>query len=103
MSVDEVEVYVSRSGFSRAAIVRRTDGLFWIYKHVKLPPDYLPQHFANSEASTWFEDSTPVEALYQDAEPSSGIFGTVEDARRHLRSMANFDDAILVKSDGPQT
>jgi hypothetical protein len=98
MLVDEVEVYISPSGLSRAAIVRRPDGFFWIYKHVKLPPNYLPEHFANSVAPTWFDDSTPLEDLYKDKEPSSGIFGTVEDARRHLRSMPNFSDAVLARS-----
>lgn len=101
MSIDEVEVYISPSGLSRAAIVRRPDGFFWIYKHVKLPPDYLPQHFANSVSPTWFDDSTPLEDLYSDVEPSSGIFGTVEDARRHLRSMPNFSAAVLARSNEP--
>lgn len=101
MSIDEVEVYISSSGLSRAAIVRRPDGLFWIYKHVKLPPNYLPKHFANSASLSWFDDATPLEDLYKDKEPSSGIFGTVEDARRHLRSMPNFSDAALAGSNQP--
>jgi len=97
MSIDEVEVYISPSGLSRAAIVRRADGFFWIYKHVKLPQNYLPQHFANGASPTWFDDATPVEDLYKDVEPSSGIFGTVDDARRHLRGGPDFCDAVLAK------
>jgi hypothetical protein len=101
MSIDEVEVYISPSGLSRAAIVRRPDGLFWIYKHVRLPPNYLPQHFANSASPTWFDDCTSLKDLYKDVEPSSGIFGTLDDARRHLRSMPSLSDAILAKSGRP--
>jgi hypothetical protein len=84
MDVDEAEVWVRRDGHGRAAIVRRTDGFFCIY---------LWHYFA---------ESIPVALLYEDpdypelyAKPQPGIYGTVEDARRELRSLTGFSDAIL--------
>ena len=95
MTIDEVEVYLTRNGLGRAAIVRRSDGHFWIYVHWKLPLGYLPEHFAPSKSETWFDDTTPLSALYEDKDPATGIFGTTDDARRHLRTMAGFSDAVL--------
>jgi hypothetical protein len=96
MTIDEVEVCVMANGLGRAAIVRRRDGLFCIYIHYKLPADYMPQHFAPSKSDSWVSDRTPKEDLYKDREPSSGLFGTVEDARRHILSMPNFGEAALL-------
>jgi hypothetical protein len=95
MEIDEVEVYITRDGLSRAAIVRRSDGLFWVYMHVALPPNYLPEVFAPSAWRSWFADTAPLAVLYEDKEPDSGIFGTVDDARRHVRSLRGFSDAVL--------
>jgi hypothetical protein len=96
MAIDEVEVYVTPNGLGRAAIVRRSDGLLCVYVHIKLPAGYMPQHFAPSKSDSWVNDRTPKEDLYKDREPSSGLFGTVEDARRHIRSMPNLAEAALL-------
>jgi hypothetical protein len=94
--IDEVEIYVTPNGLGRAAIVRRGDGWFCIYVHIKLPAGYLPQRFGPSAAESWMNDKTARAELYKDKEPVNGIFGTIEDARRHVRSMANFHDAVLL-------
>ncbi len=69
--IDEVEVHVSEDGDYRAAIVRRADGLFCIYTRL---------------IGGWHTDETPVALVYEDCEPAVGIYGTVEDARREVRS-----------------
>jgi hypothetical protein len=95
MAIDEVEVYFTPNGLGRAAIVRRKDGLFCIYVHLKLPLDYLPEHFTPSTSGSWINDTTPHSELYRDKEPRSGLFGTVDDARREVRSLTGFSDAVL--------
>jgi len=92
---DEVEVYLTANGLGRAAIVRRSDGFFCIYRWVKLPQGYMPERFAPSKWATWNEDPTPLTDLYKDHEPIDGIFGTVEDARRELLTFPGFAGAVL--------
>jgi len=101
MAIDEVEVYVTPNGFGRASIVRRREGFFCIYTHIKLPPGYLPEHFDTTSTKTWLDDDTPLSDLYRDKEPASGIFGTVDDARRHIRSLPQFADAQLITQQRP--
>lgn len=103
--MDEVEVYVTPDGFGRAGLVRRADGLFCIYVKWKVPndgrydgllvfpPDYL---------GSWFDDHTPPSILYTgssdqepDQEPERGIYGRLDDARREMRALRGFADAIL--------
>lgn len=96
--MDEIEVYVTRSGLGRAAIVRRSDGLFCVYIHRKLPAGYLPLHFAAREVVSWANDTTPHDELYKDVDPEDSLFGTVADARRWIRGMTGFEDASLVLS-----
>jgi hypothetical protein len=96
MTINEVEVYVTPNGLGRAAIVRRSDGLFCIYVHIKLPAGYMPQHFAPSKSDSWVNDKTAKGDLYKDREPSSGLFGTIEDARGYIRGMPNFSEAALL-------
>lgn len=88
MPVDEIEVYVTRDGHRRAAIVRRSDGFFCIYRHLRL-------------SGSWMEDDDPVLLCYDDpdpeqvAQPLVGIYGTITDARKELLSMPGFSDALL--------
>jgi hypothetical protein len=51
MPVDELEVYVTRNGVGRAAIVRRSDGLFCIYRHLR-------------ESGNWMDDDNDVLLRY---------------------------------------
>jgi hypothetical protein len=96
MSIDEVEIYHTPSGLGRAAIVRRSDGCFCIYKWIKLPVGYLPDVFVDSASANWSEAEISVNDLYADKEPLIGIYGTVDDARRELRTLSGFVDAFLV-------
>ncbi len=95
--MNEVEVYVTSNGLGRAAIVRRPDGLFCIYKWWKVPQDFPPERFAPSRYPTWTEDPTAPGALYHEyTKPLIGIYGTVDDARHELRSLPGFEDAALL-------
>lgn len=91
MPVDEVEVYVTPNGHDRAAIVRRSDGFFCIYRHCRL-------------SGSWLEDDDPVMLCYDDPDPAQvarpeiGIYGSVADARHELKSIPGFSDAILAKT-----
>jgi hypothetical protein len=108
MEIDEREIYVTPDGFGRAAIVRRSDGLFCVYVHVSLPPGVLPERFAPSAFVSWLSDRTPVTELYKDKDPDSGLLGTIDDARRYVHSLEGFADAVqrrgagkvVVSSDG---
>jgi len=92
MPVDEVEVYVTRSGLGRAAIVRRSDGLFCVYQHARV-------------SGNWMEDDNAVMLCYDDpdpeqiAQPLAGIYGAVADARKELRSLSGFSDALLARTE----
>ena len=92
MPVHEVEVYVTRNGLGRAAIVRRSDGRFCIYRHLR-------------ESGNWTDDDNAVLLRYDDpdpeqvAQPLVGIYGTVTDARKELRSMSGFSDALLARAE----
>jgi hypothetical protein len=91
MTIDEVEVYVTRDGLGRAAIVRRSDGLFCIYYHGRW-------------SGNWLEDDNPVLLRYDDpnpeevAEPAVGIYGKIEDARNQIRASRRFSDALIKHS-----
>ena len=94
--ISEVEVYVTRNGRGRAAIVRRSDGFFCIYRHLR-------------ESGSWMEDQDPVLLCYDDpdpeqvAQPLVGIYGTVADARNELRNLPGFPDACLAKTQWTET
>ncbi len=89
---DEVEVYVTSDGHGRAAIVRRGDGLFCIYRWI-----WSPEHFALAKATSWIDALIPAADLYDEYKaPLIGIYGTVDDARRELRSLPGFADASLM-------
>jgi hypothetical protein len=82
MKILEHEVHISYDGLGRAAIVERDDGLLCIYVHWIWP---VPHGRTN-----WYDDSTPLEILYHDKEPSPGIYATVADARNEVRLLPGF-------------
>ena|SRR5882757_10085146 len=103
MAIDEVEVYVTPDGLGRAAIVRRSDGFFCIYLHWKwseatVKALNLETGGAPSSWFSWFTDDTPTSLLYDDKDPERGVYGTLDDARREMRSLRGFSDAILKSS-----
>jgi hypothetical protein len=71
VAIDEVEVYVSADGQYRAAIARRPDGLFCIYTRW---------------IGGWETGKPPAALVYEDCEPAVGIYATLDDARREVRS-----------------
>jgi hypothetical protein len=78
-SVEEWEVYVTPGGRGRAAIARRDDGRFCIYLRWRV-------------SGSWMDDDPdPDEVAY----PEEGQYGVLEDARRRVRSLRGFSDAIL--------
>jgi hypothetical protein len=97
MNIDEVEVYITSDGLGRAAIVRRADAHYCIYKWIKLPPGYMPKVFAETEPARWEHSETP-QALYADKEPLRGVYGTIDDARREVRSLPGFDGASMARN-----
>ena len=100
MSIDEIEVYVTLDGWGRAAIVRRPDGLYCIYTHWKFPPGYIKVRADPRVSQSWMDDATPSSELYRDKEPVRSIFGNIEDARRYIRSLPEFEEAVLKRSNG---
>jgi hypothetical protein len=91
MKIDEIEVYVTSDGLGRAAIVRRSDGLFCIYYHGRW-------------SGSWLEDDNPAFLRYEDpnpeevAEPANGLYGTVDAARNQILAGRRFGDAVLMRS-----
>jgi len=80
----EVEVYFSQGGLGRAAIVRRPDGLFCIYVGWLWPESGM----------NWLGDKCPDIKYDDDSEeaqrPQHGVYGTVDDARREVKSLRGF-------------
>jgi hypothetical protein len=96
MMIDELEVYLTPDGLGRAAIVRRRDGLLCIYLHWKLSETVLKaQNIDAGGRTSWFNDSTPPAFLYQDIDPEHGLYGTLDDARRQVRSLRGLSNAVL--------
>ena len=87
--------YVTSNGLGRAAIVRRPDALFCIYKWIKLPSGYMPEVFAETASAHWNDANSSLIDLYADKEPLTGVYGTIDDARREVRCLPGFDDASL--------
>jgi hypothetical protein len=96
VAIDEVEVYLTPDGYGRVSIVRRSDGLFCIYTHWIMPLENRIGVFAAEAPRNWEEVYASVPDIYNDVPPELGIYGTVDDARRELRSMREFSDATLV-------
>jgi hypothetical protein len=101
MVIDELEIYLTPSGLGRAAIVRRSDGLLCIFVHWILSEEFRTAAlggFGPGGRASWNNDRTPLSNLYQDVRPEAGLFGTLDDARRHVRSLPGFSDALLKHS-----
>ena len=82
---EEVEVYRSSDGCSRASIVRRPDGFFCIYVFLSAgdsPASMLYGHPDRDDQGDF-------------ARPEQGLYGTVEEARREVRTLRGFTDAAL--------
>jgi hypothetical protein len=95
MTIDEVEVYVTSNGHGRAAIVRRDDGFFSLYRWI-----WQPEHFALWKSTSWMDAKVPDSVLYNEyTTPLVGIYGTVDDARREVQSLPGFAGASLRKPD----
>ena len=78
-TIDEWEVYVTPGGRGRAAIARRDDGLFCIYLHWRV-------------SGSWMDDEpNPDEVVH----PEEGQYGAIEGARKQVRRLRGFSDAIL--------
>ena len=92
MTIDEAEIHITPDGFGRAAIVRREDGLFCIYVHW-IWPNYVGS--GSMKRDNWMEDETPPSLLYKDVDPEPGVYGSVEDARRQVRSLRGFSETII--------
>lgn len=101
MPFEELEVYLTRDGLGRAAIVRGNDGFLRIYMHWKWPESVLKMHRfdLSGYSPSWFDDNTPPAVLYgsgdEDKGPEPGLYGTLDDARRQVRSFTQFADSIL--------
>ena len=74
-------------------------GLFCIYVKWKISPEV--KGVITSGPHSWFEDHTPLLVFVTgngqepDQDPERGVYGTLEDARREMRALRGFPDAIL--------
>jgi hypothetical protein len=98
MEIDEVEIYVTADGLGRAAIVRRNDGLLCIYEHWILSEDVRKAlGIVGKWRTNWLtEEKTPLSDLYEGVDPQTGIYGTLDDARRQLKSLPGFSESQLL-------
>ena len=74
MNIEEDEVWLTPDGLGRAAIVRRDDGHFCIYR-------FLSWDGRFADVSQLYEEKIP-QSDEPFAKPEIGIYGNVEDARR---------------------
>ena len=87
MGIEELEIYITPDGLGRAAIVVRPDGLLCIYVHWRW-------------SGSWLEDDNPLLLRYEDPDPEQvataepGLYGILDDARRQIRSLRGFADAV---------
>jgi len=98
MSIDELEVYITPDGLGRAAIVRRNDGFLCIYVHWILAESVrVALRIADGGRASWINDKTPLPILYDEhnTSPEYGLYGTLDDARRAIRSLEGFSEANL--------
>jgi hypothetical protein len=78
-SGEEQEVYVTPGGRGRAAIVRTEDGRYCICLRWRVSGSWLDN------------DPDPADGVH----PEEGAHATLEDARRQVRKLRGFSDAIL--------
>lgn len=97
MNTEELEVYVTPDGLGRAAIARRTDGLFCIYVHwIWAEHARMVSNLEKGGRASWWSDTTSASILYEDASPEPGLYGALDDARRQIRSLRGFSQATLM-------
>jgi hypothetical protein len=100
MTIDQVEVYITPDGLGRAAIVRRDDGNYCIYLHWKLAESVKKSiSLVDSGSANWLNDVTSFSLLYENAHPEPGLYGTLDDARRQLKSLPRFSEARIWSPD----
>lgn len=100
MSTEELEVYITPNGLGRVAIVRRPDGLFCIYRHWIFSKS--ARALSNMDLGgpeSWHSDPISAAELYKDAIPLRGLYGTIDDARREIKSLPGFSEETLKSSD----
>ena len=91
MTINEKEVRITSDGLGRAAIVERSDGLFCIYTHwmwSKTGRDAF--NLEPIPPTSWTDNNTPLNELYQDISPEPGIYATLSDARSALFNLPGF-------------
>lgn len=92
--IDQLEVYVTKDELGRASIVRHKDVLLRIYTHWIWGSDTRKAfNVTDNGRNSWLSDRTSLPELYEDIEPLSGIYGSLEDARLALRGLPGFSDA----------
>jgi|WetSurMetagenome_2_1015567.scaffolds.fasta_scaffold398231_2 hypothetical protein len=100
VSMEELEVYITPDGLGRAAIVQRADGLICIYVNwIWAESVQMVSNVQVGGRKSWRDDPTSTDDLYKDATPESGLYGTIEDARRHITKLPEFSNAALNMSD----
>ena len=100
MSTEELEVYITPDGLGRAAIVQRADGLICIYVNwIWAESARVISNIRVAGRTSWRDDPTSTDDLYKDATPESGLYGTIDDARRHIAKLPGFSEATMNMSD----
>jgi hypothetical protein len=92
--MDERKVLITLNGLGRIAIVLRSDGMICLYEHWRWSLDM--QRAMSLEPDTerrWADADYDRIALYEDVEPLHGLFASVEEAEREVRSKEAFREA----------
>lgn len=91
--MEEHKVLITPDGLGRIAIVRRPDKLCCLYEHWLWPAaTQAPMRVEPVRDRRW-ADPYDRAALYEDAEPLPGLFGTIDDAEREARGRQRFAEA----------
>jgi hypothetical protein len=95
MGIEEVEIYVTRDGLGRAAIVREAAARYVIYLHWIWDPRAVAAAGLRIEGgrTTWIDDKTSVDKLYEDRLPEPGSYHAIDDAPAKVRELPHFSDA----------
>jgi hypothetical protein len=87
---------VTSDGLGRAAIVQLNNELFAIVMHWIPSPALVAAGVIQPGGRTsWFNDNTPLSDLYEDREPESAMYLTIDDAREKIRTLPYFSHAVL--------
>lgn len=94
--MDEHKVLITHDGLGRIAIVRRDDGRFCLFEHWRWSVEtQIAMRVEPVLHRRWTDDDYDRNALYEEAKPVPGLFGTVEEAEREGRARPGFADAVL--------